>query len=679
MKFIKRFLMLFVSILSFFIFFNTASFGQNQNTMNDLTNNTYSISVTSYVDRDNKNSFINLNNLNKDGIKIIKEESDVSNNLKTFNETNLKLHDKLIQKLPSGNIRLNSLKTLRYDDLIGQNFYVKVKNNISSNRLKKILSNNFKMKASNIKINSYNSSYKYQAYPNHIQIIFILIFSIFLLLIVYIYEYFLSYKELNMYLLFGYSKWNILMKYVIVTLKQLITPIFSILAMMIYCYLMFRSTNSFLIINIGIYTLKFLLITIIISLIIFSLLISLFSPDEKKIKGKYPFKSIIIFNHIIKAILIVSLVLVSQSILPQIKNTATNIINRNQTMSLLDGYKNIPLMPSMQAINFEDNHPNQFIKYNQKFFGHLYDKKIIMFAPSNSTRIQLLKKGKTAKNNVTSNIVYVSPEYLNNMDIKGNSDKKIKMNGSEKNGLVLLPNEYSNKSKGIKYIINKQHKDDIKDIYLEGASKTQSIYSSSPKLKYMFIKNNQHITKFYDYYSGLKNPILIVVPKSFITYPYSVYSANITGVSDTYFFKASNNDTNKIIDKSKLRSEYPKIITAQKRVNDNLKDSMITTSIEGTIGITLIISFIIVSVFSIWIYLIANKKLLLTKKIYGYKPKDIFSYKLLFISLFWIIIFSYEMFSYVDIFNYFYLLMGSIDFAINIFLIKIYFNKLRRK
>lgn len=671
--------MLFVSILSFFIFFNTFSFNQNQNTINDIINNTYNVSITSYVDRDNKNNVINLNNLNRDGIKLIKEESDVVSNLKTFNITNLKYNSKIVQRLPSGNIQLRSLKKLNYNDLIGQKFYVKVNNNSNPYTLKKILSKDFDMKTSNIKIDSYNNNFKYQVYPNHIQIAFILIFSVFLLLIVYVYEYFLSYKELNIYLSFGYSKWNILGKYIIKTLKQLIFPIILILIMMTYCYSIFNSTNDIFIFNVGMTTLKLLLITITISLLIFSLLISLFNPNEKILKGKYPFKSIIIFNNILKIILTVSLVLVSQSILPQLKNTSISIINRNQTMNLLRGYKNIPLMPSTQSINFEEKHLNSFIKHNQNFLSDLYDKKLILFAPSNDTRNQLLNKGKTSSKNIKTNIVYISPEYLNNMNIRNNSNNSVKINDTEKNGLVLLPNEYNKTKYYVKKTINDQHNDDIKNIYLEGAYKKRSVYNSSPKLKFTFIKDNQHVTKFYDYYSGLKNPIFIVVPKSFINYPYSVYGANITGVSANYFFKASNYETNDIINRNKLRPEYPKIISAQKRINDNLNNSLLTTSVEGTIGITLIISFIVVSIFSIWTYLIANKKLLIAKKIYGYKPESILINKVLFISLFWILIFVYEMFSYTDFINYFYLIIGIIDLLINVLSTETYFNKLRRK
>lgn len=671
--------MLFVSIVSFFIFFNTNSFNQNQKVINSIKNDTYSISIPYYVNRDNKNRTLDLHNLKKDGITIIKEKNTVLSNLTTFDITDNKINNKLIQNLPSGSIQLNHLKKLKYNDLIGQHFYVKLKNNFDSNNLKNNLAKAFKMSDSSIHIDYYNTPSKAKSYPNNIQIISILIFSISLLIIIYVFEYFLSYKEFNMYLVFGYSKWNILNKYIKNTLRQVIFPIIAILIMVMYCYLSFKSTDNLLVLNVGISTIKFLFMTVVVSLITFAFLISLFSPDEQYLKGKYPFRSIMIFNSVVKVLLMISLILISQSILPQIKNTIIITIQRNQTMGFLKGYNNLPLKPSIKAMNFEVNHLKQFNKNNQKFLNNLYDKKLIIFSPSNETFHQLSSKGKTSIKNIESNIVYISPEYLNSMDIKDNKNKVLKINNNANHGLILLPNAYSRRENKVKKVVNTKHRDDIKDIYLEGKSKKISNYDSSPKLKYIGIKDNQKLIKFYDYYSGLKNPILIVVTKPLINYPYSFYASDITGSSNNYFFKSSNQDTNKIIEKSRLKEYYPKIINAQERINDNFNNSVLTTAVEGTIGLTLLISFIIVSIFSIWTKLLADRKLLLTKKIFGYKLKNIFCYRIIFILLLWTIVYLYETIAYSDIVNNFYLFMGVTDLVINIASMKIYFNKLGRK
>lgn len=684
----KYIILMFVTALSFFVVFFRSTAVQYQDIQTKFLSTSYVVELPITANTNPTNTLKQLNKLhNSDKLEFVKPVVDavtndttlylLTNKYSQFDQTVLgfsksdSFTTKKVTKSPillsnlAGKLFVGSLNHIpKYSPLNGT-YYVKSNKNYTNNELSEILEKNLNI--TKIKVSSVHKKNNINAIFNT-QLIVVLGMCAIILTLVFLYNFFLSYETMSLKLIFGYTKFQLIIDSFKDMLRGLWVVIIMMLVIPIIFVMIFKTTGYLAMGAVIIQSTGWILAILGLAMLLVSILLIPYQATIVSTRGKKPIRTLYIINWVVKIVLILTILLISHTAVHSANQAITVTRNLNISKKILSGYSSTPNMTAEDVDQNNNELVTQYFQNHTQLFTEFYTQyKLLLFSPTNQTYLRLLANKPVEKNNVFDNLVYVSPEYLNQVPIVDSHGKRVKVPNTRQSGLVLVPWSQRHNIKKIQAQTTEQHQFDVHDAGESFISKTsrQTNTSIVPKLTYQYIKDDQNLLTFYGFLAEIHNPILFVVTKNIVSQPYSVYATNFAGQSDDYFIK--NNSKHNIqttIAKNDLSSEFPQVVPAPEYTTTWFNDAITTASINIAFLAIVILTVIMVSLFAIKSHFIIYQDNIFIKKITGYGFGKIMRHFILTNVLLWLICIIYYAIQKDLLLIKFYAMLGAFDLII---------------
>lgn len=319
--------------------------------------------------------------------------------------------------------------------------------------------------------------------PPFLYLFSIILFIVYILLSLLIfYDILSSYKKIGIKKMMGYKSSTIWAGRIFTIMTQeiliffIIQAILTLLYIKDYNYFFYMFIKNLLLQNCLLFSLTFIFISIPF-LYINKITIS------NMLKNKLPIKEILTLNTIVKFSLSLFIVIVFFSVY----NQFTLVLSRySSSFKIWETTKNYAVIPSIQDIPSADFLSSEEFLKSQKELYMFFNKKGAILADFNvyalNRREQAVKEQPIA---YKRDLAEVNPNYLKSYEVYDTSGKKININETEKDYILLVPEHY------------KDSEDKILDYYKfvkEGYRGKSTV--PSQKIKIIWIKDNQELFSY---------------------------------------------------------------------------------------------------------------------------------------------------------------------------------------